>query len=180
MSKPVALAKLKKTITALPLMCGFMLLCSATASAQTTSTSRGQDDVPNASKKQNTQDELSKEASVVVIEAQKSRSTLSLPASTLQSLLPGMNPLKGLHQLAGVNFQSADPWGNNEQNFSLFIHGFSAQQLGYTLDGVPLGDQQYGNYNGLSPQRAVISENLRNVRLSSGAGDLATASTSNL
>ena len=180
MPKPVALEKLKKAITALPLMCGFMLLCSATASAQTTSTSHGQDDVPNESKKQNTQNEQSKDASVVVIEAQKSRSTLSLPAATLQSLLPGMNPLKGLHQLAGVNFQSADPWGNNEQNFSLFIHGFSAQQLGYTLDGIPLGDQQYGNYNGLSPQRAVISENLRNVRLSSGAGDLATASTSNL
>nr|WP_315476079.1 TonB-dependent receptor plug domain-containing protein [uncultured Undibacterium sp.] len=116
----------------------------------------------------------------VLIQAQKSRSTLSLPASSLQSLLPGMNPLKGLHQLAGVTFQSADPWGNNEQNFSLFIHGFSAQQLGYTLDGVPLGDQQYGNYNGLSPQRAVISENLRSVLMNSGAGDLATASTSNL
>ena len=71
----------------------------------------------------------------VVIQTKKSRSTLSLPATTLQSLLPGMNPLKGLHQLAGVSFQSADPWGNNEQNFSLFIHGFSAQQLGYTLDG---------------------------------------------
>jgi hypothetical protein len=48
------------------------------------------------------------------------------------------------------------------------------------MDGVPLGDQQYGNYNGLSPQRAVISENVRSVVLSSGAGDLATASTSNL
>nr|WP_315468817.1 TonB-dependent receptor [uncultured Undibacterium sp.] len=116
----------------------------------------------------------------VLIQTKKSRSTLSLPATTLQSLLPGMNPLKGLHQLAGVTFQSADPWGNNEQNFSLFIHGFSAQQLGYTLDGVPLGDQQYGNYNGLSPQRAVISENLRSVLMNSGAGDLATASTSNL
>lgn len=116
----------------------------------------------------------------VLIQTQKSRSTLSLPAATLQSLLPGMNPLKGLHQLAGVTFQSADPWGNNEQNFSLFIHGFSAQQLGYTLDGVPLGDQQYGNYNGLSPQRAVISENVRSVLMNSGAGDLATASTSNL
>lgn len=116
----------------------------------------------------------------VIIQAQKNRSTLALRGTTLQSLLPGMNPLKGLHQLAGVNFQSADPWGNNEQNFSLFIHGFSAQQLGYTLDGVPLGDQQYGNYNGLSPQRALISENLRNLVLNSGAGDLATASSSNL
>ena len=116
----------------------------------------------------------------VIIQAQKSRSVLSLSGRALQDQLPGMNPLKGLHQLAGVTFQSADPWGNNEQNFSLFIHGFSAQQLGYTLDGIPLGDQQYGNYNGLSPQRAVISENVRQVLMSSGAGDLATASTSNL
>lgn len=120
------------------------------------------------------------EQSSVLIQAQKSRSGFKLGERALQSQLPGMNPLKAIHQLPGVNFQSADPWGNNEQNFSLFIHGFNSQQLGYTLDGVPLGDQQYGNYNGLSPQRAVISENLRSVLLSAGAGDLATASTSNL
>lgn len=134
----------------------------------------------NASNTQSESKPASPEASTVVIEAQKTRSVLNLSGRALQEQLSGMNPLKGLHQMAGVTFQSADPWGNNEQNFSLFIHGFSAQQLGYTLDGVPLGDQQYGNYNGLSPQRAVISENVRNVLLSSGAGDLATASTSNL
>src|SRR6202012_1913632 len=82
--------------------------------------------------------------------------------------------------LPGVTFLTADPWGNNEQNISLFIHGFSASQLGYTMDGVPLGDQTYGNYNGLSPQRAIISENVGRVSLASGAGDLGTASTSNL
>ena len=42
------------------------------------------------------------------------------------------------------------------------------------------GDQQYGNYNGLSPQRAITSENVGSVIPSSGAGDLSTASTSNL
>jgi iron complex outermembrane receptor protein len=90
----------------------------------------------------------------------------------MQKILPGVNPLKALQTLPGVSFQTADPWGNNEQNLSLFIHGFNGQQLGYTMDGVPLGDQQYGNYNGLSPQRAVISENVGSVILSSGAGDL--------
>ena len=79
-----------------------------------------------------------------------------------------------------MTYITADPWGNNEQNASLFIHGFSASQLGYTLDGVPLGDQQYGNYNGLSPQRAVISEDVSRVIVSTGAGDLGVASTSNL
>ena len=116
----------------------------------------------------------------VEVVAKRTRSATSLQASDVQAQLPGVNPLKALQSLPGVSYQTADPWGNNEQNAQLFIHGFSAQQLGYTLDGVPLGDQQYGNYNGLSPQRAISSENVRSVVLSSGAGDLATASTSNL
>ncbi|MES2106666.1 MAG: TonB-dependent receptor plug domain-containing protein [Pseudomonadota bacterium] len=116
----------------------------------------------------------------VEISQQTTRSSVSLRGGEIQKILPGTNPVKALQTLPGVSFQTADPWGNNEQNLSLFVHGFSGQQLGYTLDGVPLGDQQYGNYNGLSPQRAISSENVRNVILSSGAGDLATASTSNL
>ncbi|QGZ39147.1 outer membrane receptor protein involved in Fe transport [Pseudoduganella flava] len=116
----------------------------------------------------------------VEIATRRTRSSVALKQDEIQKILPGTNPLKALQTLPGVSFQTADPWGNNEQNLSLFVHGFSGQQLGYTMDGVPLGDQQYGNYNGLSPQRAVISENVRGVVLSSGAGDLATASTSNL
>src|SRR5471030_2063251 len=116
----------------------------------------------------------------VEVASHKTRSSVAINKSDMQKILPGINPLKALETLPGVSFQTADPWGNNEQNLSLFVHGFSGQQLGYTMDGVPLGDQQYGNYNGLSPQRAVISENVSSVILSSGAGDLATASTSNL
>lgn len=116
----------------------------------------------------------------VEISSQSTRSSVSLRGNEIQKILPGINPVKSLQTLPGVTFATADPWGNNEQNLSLFVHGFNGQQLGYTMDGVPLGDQQYGNYNGLSPQRAVISENVRNVILSSGAGNLATPSTSNL
>jgi iron complex outermembrane receptor protein len=119
-------------------------------------------------------------AATVEIATRKTRSSVAMTKSDMQKILPGINPLKALETLPGVSFQTADPWGNNEQNLSLFVHGFSGQQLGYTMDGVPLGDQQYGNYNGLSPQRAVISENVGSVILSSGAGDLSTASTSNL
>ncbi|TFW18725.1 TonB-dependent receptor [Duganella callida] len=116
----------------------------------------------------------------VEVATRKTRSSVEMNKSDMQKILPGINPLKALQTLPGVSFQTADPWGNNEQNLSLFIHGFSGQQLGYTMDGVPLGDQQYGNYNGLSPQRAITSENVGSVILSTGAGDLATASTSNL
>jgi outer membrane receptor protein involved in Fe transport len=117
---------------------------------------------------------------VVVTSARTTRSAVALETLEIQKILPGANPLKAIQTLPGVLFLTADPWGNNEQNESLFVHGFSTQQLGYTFDGVPLGDQQYGNYNGLSPSRAVSSENVSRVVLTSGAGALGVASTSNL
>ncbi len=77
----------------------------------------------------------------VVVTAARARSSVALPASEIQKILPGVNPLKAIQSLPGVTYETADPWGNNEQNITLFIHGFNAQQLGYTLDGLPLGDQ---------------------------------------
>lgn len=146
------------------------IAASGHASAQTVA--------PAAAADASSQD--SSQITTVEISTRKTRSTVSMSGTEIQKILPGVNPLKALETLPGVSFQTADPWGNNEQNLSLFVHGFNGQQLGYTMDGVPLGDQQYGNYNGLSPQRAVSSENVHSVVLSTGAGDLGTASTSNL
>lgn len=117
---------------------------------------------------------------VIVTVAKTTRSSVTLGGQEAQKILPGISPLKAIQTLPGVVFETADPWGNNEQNEALFVHGFSTQQLGYTMDNVPLGDQQYGNYNGLSVSRALISENVGRVVLSSGAGVLGVASTSNL
>ena len=119
-------------------------------------------------------------AGQIIVTGQATRSASTITAVEIQNILPGDSPLKAIQTLPGVTYITADPWGNNEQNASLFIHGFSAGQLGYTLDDVPLGDQNYGNYNGLSPSRAVISENVGSVTVSTGAGELRVASTSNL
>ena len=116
----------------------------------------------------------------VEISTRKTRSSVAMSGVEIQKVLPGMNPLKAIQSLPGVSFQTADPWGNKEQNLSLFVHGFNAQQMGFTMDGVPLGDQSYGNYNGLAPQRALTSENVRSVVLATGAGDLGTPATNNL
>ncbi|WP_454279582.1 TonB-dependent receptor [Sphingomonas sp. Marseille-Q8236] len=117
---------------------------------------------------------------IVVTATRTTRSSVELGAAEIQKVLPGANPVKAIQTLPGVQFETADPWGNNEQNIALFVHGFNQNQLGFTMDGVPLGDQSYGNYNGLTPQRAVISENVARVRLTAGAADLGTASASNL
>ncbi len=117
---------------------------------------------------------------IVVTTAKTTQSSVALGGVQVQKILAGVSPLKAIETLPGVVFETADPWGNNEQNESLVIHGFTLQQLGYTMDGVPLGDQQYGNYNGLSVSRALSSENTDRVELQSGAGSLGVASTSNL
>jgi len=92
----------------------------------------------------------------------------------------GTSPLKALDRLPGVTFQSADPFGAYEWSARISIRGFNQNQLGFTLDGVPLGDMTYGNYNGLHISRAAISEDLGRIELAQGAGSLATASSSNL
>ena len=94
------------------------------------------------------------ETVIVSAEVNTTRSAVDISGIEAQKILPGVSPLKAIESLPGVVYETADPWGNNEQNESLVVHGFTTQQLGYTMDGVPLGDQQYGNYNGLSPSRA--------------------------
>jgi len=120
------------------------------------------------------------ESVIVTSDRESTHSAVELSGVQAQKIVPGISPLKALQTLPGVVYTTADPWGNNEQNEALVVHGFTTQQLGFTMDGVPLGDQQYGNYNGLSPSRALTSENVKSVVLSSGAGSLGVASTSNL
>ncbi len=120
------------------------------------------------------------DAETITVTARATRSSTSVAGAEIQKILPGASPFKAIQTLPGVLYITADPWGNNEQNAQLFIHGFSISQLGYVMDGVPLGDQNYGNFNGLSPQRALISENVGRTVVATGAGELGIASTSNL
>jgi iron complex outermembrane receptor protein len=108
------------------------------------------------------------------------RQVQSLTAAQLEQFAAGTSPLKAIEKLPGVNFQSADPFGAYEWSTRIVVRGFNQNQMGFTLDGVPLGDMSYANHNGLHISRAVMSENMGNVSLSQGAGALGTASTSNL
>jgi iron complex outermembrane receptor protein len=117
---------------------------------------------------------------IVVYGFGQTRQVQTVRQDDIALLTPGVTPLKAIQKLPGVNFQSADPFGAYEWSSRISLRGFNQNQLGFTLDGVPLGDMSYGNYNGLHVSRAIISENLGAVEVSQGAGNLATASTSNL
>ncbi|WP_157215720.1 TonB-dependent receptor [Flavisphingomonas formosensis] len=117
---------------------------------------------------------------IVVLGFGQARQVQTLAAKDIAVLTPGSSPLKAISKLPGVNFQSADAFGAYEWSTRITLRGFNQNQLGFTLDGVPLGDMSYGNYNGLHISRAIISENLGAVTVAQGAGSLGTASTSNL
>ncbi|AYV49069.1 TonB-dependent receptor [Caulobacter flavus] len=117
---------------------------------------------------------------VVVIGQGQSRQVQVLNEESIATQAAGTSPLKAIDKLPGVSFQSADPFGAYEWSTSLSIRGFNQNQLGFTRDGVPLGDMSYGNHNGLHISRAIASENIGKVELAQGAGSLGTASTSNL
>ncbi|MGZ3183384.1 MAG: TonB-dependent receptor [Telluria sp.] len=110
----------------------------------------------------------------------QSRQVQNISRSDMAKILPGSSPFRAMEKLPGVSFQSADSWGIYEWSTRLSIRGFSQNQLGFTLDQIPLGDMSYGNHNGLHISRAISSENLVRVAVSQGAGALGTASTSNL
>lgn len=122
----------------------------------------------------------SEEQVIVVFGKGETRQVQEVSSKELLILAPGTSPLKAIEKLPSVNFQSADPFGTYEWSSRVSIRGFNQNQLGYTLDGIPLGDSTYGNNNGLHIGRAIISDNIGVTRVSQGSGSIGTQATNNL
>jgi iron complex outermembrane receptor protein len=148
-----------------------LALVAAAASAQTT---------PSPALTQIASNDVVADAEIVVFGRGETRQVTAVSQVDLRRTVAGSSPFKALEKLPGVNFQSADPFGVYEWSTRISLRGFNQNQLGFTLDGVPLGDMSYGNTNGLHISRAIIADNVGTVRVSQGAGALGTASTSNL
>jgi iron complex outermembrane receptor protein len=117
---------------------------------------------------------------IVVIGKGETRQVQELGQQDLAELVPGTSPLKAIEKLPSVNFTGADPFGAYEWAERVSIRGFNQNQLGFTLDGIPLGDASYGNVNGLHISRAIVSENIALTRVSQGSGSIGTQATNNL
>lgn len=100
---------------------------------------------------------------------------------TMDIYVPGTSPLAVLaNTTPGVSFASDDPFGLDTVANTLYIRGFNQSQIGATLDGIPMGDQGFQQYNGLDINEAEIQDNIAGMQLSQGGGALSTPSTTNL
>lgn len=108
------------------------------------------------------------------------RAAAAVDSLQLKSVAPGTSALKVIERLPGVNMQSVDGFGMYEWSNRITMRGFQTQQIGQTMDGIPLGDMSYGNFNGLGVGRAVDASNLASTQVTQGTGGLGTASGNNL
>ncbi len=125
-------------------------------------------------------DDAADAETIVVFGRGETRQVQELDNRALTILAPGTSPLKAIEKLPSVNFQSADAFGVYEWSQRVSIRSFSQTQLGFNLDGIPLGDGTYGNNNGLHISRAISSDNIGVTRVSQGAGSIGTQATNNL
>ena len=124
--------------------------------------------------------DTSADSEIVVFGQGQTKQVQEVKGDEIQQLAPGTSPIRAIEKLPSVNIQSADAFGNYEWSARVTIRSFNQNQLGFTFDGIPLGDMSYGNHNGLHISRVVSPENIASVRVAQGGGAVGTQSTSSL
>ncbi|MDQ8202281.1 TonB-dependent receptor [Pelagicoccus sp. SDUM812003] len=119
---------------------------------------------------------------VFVFSQSTTQSNAVLSLEQLELASPMTSALDHIDRLPGVVVQEGDAYGGDDWSTSVSIRGFqtdrNSSQLGYTIDGLPNGNTNYGG--GAKPNRFIDSENIGSVVVSQGAGDIASASTTAL
>ncbi len=108
----------------------------------------------------------------------KTSNTVSVTRQALLSAPAGISGLKMLEGLPGFNVQTDGALGLYEFGNSVTVRAFNLQQIGFVLDGIPMGRSDA--FGGSPIFRYVDNENLLQVRASPGAGDVSLPSYASL
>ncbi|MEZ6001055.1 TonB-dependent receptor [Hyphomonas sp.] len=104
--------------------------------------------------------------------------TVAVTREELLSAPGGISGLKMLESLPGFNVQTDGALGLYEFGNSVTVRAFNLQQIGFVLDGVPMGRSDA--FGGSPIFRYVDNENLGAVVASPGAGDVSLPSYASL
>ncbi|MGH8443952.1 MAG: TonB-dependent receptor plug domain-containing protein, partial [Solimonas sp.] len=107
---------------------------------------------------------------VLIIGRGYTRASSTVTPQDAPARAPGAPVQSYLEDLPGINVQNSDPYGLYEFGNSVRIRGFSNDQIGISLDGVPL--ESYDVRDGSPPGRFVDAEDLSSVTVAQGSGDV--------
>lgn len=123
-----------------------------------------------------TTDQSAKDLDAVsVVGIGSTRTTSEISKDYIQTQTPGLAPQQLLKNLPGVNVQGSDPYALYEWADSMRIRGFDEGQLGVTIDGVPIDSSDIQGDGPIT--RYVISEDLGDIQVSPGSGDVTQPSS---
>ncbi|WP_370648408.1 TonB-dependent receptor domain-containing protein [Acidomonas methanolica] len=106
---------------------------------------------------------------------------VAVTRQVMDRFVAGTNPMQILALTTpGANFTSTDAFGLDTYANTLFVRGFTQNQIGAMLDGIPLGTQGFLNINGVSITQAMIQDDIAGMTMSQGAGALDSFSAQNL
>ncbi|MES2885285.1 MAG: TonB-dependent receptor [Pseudomonadota bacterium] len=111
---------------------------------------------------------------VKIVGRGQARASNTITTEDLKAQAPGVAPQALLNALPGVNVQQTDPYGLYEFGSTVRIRGFTGDQLATSLDGVPL--ETYDVRDGSPPNRYVDTENLKEITVAQGSGDVTAPS----
>ncbi|QCE33487.1 TonB-dependent receptor [Acetobacteraceae bacterium] len=112
-------------------------------------------------------------------ESQNAETTIG--RKTLEHFVAGTNPLEALAlSTPGASFASSDAQGLDAGANTFYLRGYNQSQLGFTMDGIPMGNQAFGGSSGVEVNQIEIQENILSVSASQGAGALDTPSAQTL
>lgn len=103
----------------------------------------------------------------LILEEDSVKSRSNVMRSAIEKGIPTANPYQQLDQLPGVN-----TWGHDATGLfggGLTVRGFNSDQIGFTVNGVPVNDS--GNF-AVYPQEYADAENTCNLFLTQGATDV--------
>jgi iron complex outermembrane receptor protein len=114
----------------------------------------------------------------IAIGQDQASNTVAVTREELLSAPAGISGLKMLESLPGFNVQTDGALGLYEFGNSVTVRAFNLQQIGFVLDGVPMGRSDA--FGGSPIFRYVDNENLGSVVASPGAGDVSLPSYASL
>jgi len=98
-----------------------------------------------------------------------------LPPVLLKFSAPLTSVVDAVNLLPGVNVTPGGVFDSDDWSMGITMRGFTQDQLGFTVDGLPNGATSYGG--GAKPNRFLDPENLRTVIVSQGTSDISSPST---
>ncbi|HKB92286.1 MAG TPA: TonB-dependent receptor, partial [Opitutaceae bacterium] len=114
----------------------------------------------------------------VAIGTDSTRNNINISREALLAAPAGISGLKMLETLPGFNVQTSDALGFYEFGNSVFVRAFKLDQIGFMIDGIPLG--RNAAFGGSPIYRMIDNENLGRISAAEGSGDVTFPSYSSL